>query len=66
MSVADKITELTTIRSDIRTVLGDKGVAATDHNFADFATDIGSIQSGSSDVLIPPEFPTPDVTVTVT
>lgn len=46
MSIADKITQLTTIRGDIRTALGDKGVTATDHNFSDFAADIAAIPSG--------------------
>ncbi len=46
MSIADKITQLTTIRGDIRTALADKGVSASDHDYADFATDIGSISSG--------------------
>ena len=46
MSIADKITQLTTIRGDIRTALTDKGVAAETHNFADFASDIADIPSG--------------------
>lgn len=46
MSIADQITELTTIRGDIRTALTDKGVSASDHNFADFADDITAIPSG--------------------
>lgn len=48
MSIADKITELTTIRGDIRTALAGKGVSASDHNFSDFADDITSIPTGSS------------------
>lgn len=46
MSIADKITQLTAIRGDIRTALADKGVSASDHDYADFATDIGSISTG--------------------
>ena len=46
MSIADKITQLTTIRGDIRTALAGKGVSASDHDFADFATDISSISTG--------------------
>ena len=46
MSIADKITQLTTIRGDIRTALAGKGVSASDHDYADFATDISSIPSG--------------------
>lgn len=46
MSIADQITELTTIRGDIRTALTGKGVSASDHNFADFADDIDNIPSG--------------------
>lgn len=46
MSIADQITELTTIRGDIRTALAGKGVSASDHNFADFASDIDAIPSG--------------------
>lgn len=40
MSISDKITQLTTIRSDIRTALTDKGIDASEHNFKDFAGDI--------------------------
>lgn len=46
MSIADKITQLTTIRGDIRTALAGKGVSASDHDYADFAADISSIPSG--------------------
>ena len=46
MSIADQITELTTIRGDIRTALTGKGVSASDHNYADFASDISSISGG--------------------
>ena len=46
MAIADQIAELTTIRGDIRTALAGKGVSATDHDYADFATDISSIPSG--------------------
>ena len=47
MSVADKITTLTNIRSDIRNALVGKGVSAAEHNFSNFANDINSISSGS-------------------
>ena len=46
MSIADKITQLTTIRGDIRTALTDKGIAAESHNYSDFASDIADIPSG--------------------
>ena len=46
MSIADKITRLTTIRGDIRTALAGKGVSASDHDYADFADDIDSISGG--------------------
>lgn len=46
MSIADKITQLTTIRGDIRTALAGKGVSASDHDYADFADDIDSISGG--------------------
>lgn len=53
MSIADQITELTTIRGDIRTALTGKGVSASDHNFADFAADIDNIPSGGGEVTTP-------------
>lgn len=46
MSIADKITQLTNIRAAIRTALAGKGVSASDHDYADFAEDIASIQTG--------------------
>ena len=53
MSIATEIQELTQntaeldgIRTDIRTALAGKGVSASDHDYADFATDISSIPSG--------------------
>lgn len=46
MSIADKITQLTNIRANIRTALVNKGVAASTHNYADFAADIASIVLG--------------------
>lgn len=46
MSIADKLTQLTNIRSNIRTKLTEKGVEASEHNFSDFATDIEAIQTG--------------------
>lgn len=48
MSIADKLAELVTIRSNIRTALEDQGVSASDHNFANFAVDIASISGGGS------------------
>ena len=50
MAIADQITELTTIRGDIRTALTGKGVSASDHNFADFASDIDAIPSGGGGI----------------
>lgn len=44
MSVADKITRLTTARDNIRTALGNKGIDASESGFEDFAEDIGSIE----------------------
>ena len=52
MSIADKITQLTTIRGDIRTALSNKGVSASSHDFADFAGDIADI----GEVTLPPEY----------
>ena len=46
MSIADKLTQLDEIRSDMREKLVAKGVSASDHNFADFAADIAAIPSG--------------------
>ena len=46
MSVADKITRLTTARDNIRTALSAKGVDANQSGFEDFADDIGSISNG--------------------
>lgn len=47
MSIADKITQLTNIRAAIRAALVNKGIsAASSHNFADFASDIGAISGG--------------------
>ena len=49
MSIADKITQLTNIRTAIRTALQNKGIAAaTSHNFADFAADIAAIATGAT------------------
>ena len=49
MSVADKITRLTTARNNIRTALAAKGItAASGHGFEDFAEDINDITSGGS------------------
>lgn len=49
MSIADKITQLTTIRASMREKLVAKGVDASTHNFADFPNDVESISSGGSD-----------------
>lgn len=46
MSIADKITQLTTIRASMREKLVAKGVDASTHNFADFPNDVESIPSG--------------------
>lgn len=43
MSIADKITQLDEIRSDIRNALVEQGVEAGTHNYSDFAGDVGSI-----------------------
>lgn len=48
MSIAEKLAQLVTIRSDIRTALTDKGVTAETHNFSDFASDIADIPSGGN------------------
>lgn len=45
MSVADKITRLTTARNNIRTALEDKGIDASEHGFEDFAGDVDSIET---------------------
>ncbi len=47
MSIADKLTQLTTIRTSMREKLVAKGVDASTHNFADFPNDVESIASGS-------------------
>lgn len=46
MSIADKITQLTTIRASMREKLVAKGVDASTHDFADFPNDVESIPSG--------------------
>ena len=51
MSVADKITRLTTARDNIRTVLSSKGINASENGFEDFADDIRNIPS---DITIEP------------
>lgn len=68
MSIADKITQLTSIRAAIRTALQSKGVSAVAHNFDDFANDIlaiptaGNIQSSKrvSAKVTGPTYVTPD------
>lgn len=68
MSIADKLTELTEIRSDIRNALVDNGVEAGTHNFADFAGDIADISGGGTDGQFFPmnmlEFVLPTMTLT--
>lgn len=56
MSIAAKLAELTQIRADIRTALTGKGVSASEHDFADFESDITSIQTGgdSGDAYVYP------------
>lgn len=45
--IAERIAQLTSIRTAIRTALTAKGVTdAGNHNYADFAEDIGSIETG--------------------
>lgn len=50
MSVADKITRLTTARDSIRTAINDKGGSASNHGFEDFATDITNLPSGGGGI----------------
>lgn len=68
MSVTEKITQLTTIRSDIRTALTDKGIDASEHNFKDFPNDVESIPNCGTDGQFFPmnmtEFILPKVTMT--
>lgn len=52
MSVSDKLTQLTDIRSDIRNALVEQGVEAGTHNFADFAGDIADISGGDLEALL--------------
>ena len=47
MSLADKITRLTSARNGIRSALARKSVDASTHGFEDFEDDIDSIPSGS-------------------
>ena len=46
MSIASKIAQLTQIRAAIRTALINKGISASTHDFANFASDIDQISSG--------------------
>lgn len=46
MSIASKIAQLTQIRASIRTALINKGISASTHDFANFASDIDQISSG--------------------
>jgi hypothetical protein len=46
MSIADKLTQLGTIRTSMREKLVAKGVDASTHDFADFPSDVESIPSG--------------------
>lgn len=65
MSIADKITQLTTIRASMREKLVAKGVDASTHNFADFPNDVENIPSGGSDgVAIPYDFTAFDISIT--
>ena len=52
MSVADKITRLTTARDSIRTAINDKGGSASNHGFEDFATDITNLPSGGGGIPV--------------
>lgn len=52
MSIADKLSQLTTIRGDIRSALADKGISASEHDFADFAQDIEDIQTGGTSEFV--------------
>ena len=45
MSVADKITRLTTARDNIRTALSNNNIDASESGFEDFADDISNISS---------------------
>ncbi len=65
------IPELVTIHTSLLTDLGDAVRAKTggseEMTLADMATAVTNIPSGgSSDVLVPPIYPTPDVTITIT
>lgn len=65
MSVAEKITRLTTARSNIRNALANKGITASTHGFEDFSGDIGNIQtgitpSGNVKYIIPIQFNVPN------
>ncbi len=48
MSIADKLTQLGNIRTDIRDALTGKGISASNHDYADFAQDIASIGGNES------------------
>ncbi len=52
MSVADKITRLTTARNNIRTAFNNKGISAGSHGFEDFSADVPLVyDKGKSDFI---------------
>lgn len=53
--IASDILALTTARNNIRTKLEEKGVDASGHGFADFASDIESIPSGEMPMITWPK-----------
>lgn len=53
MSIEQQLTRLTTARNNIRTALNNKGVAASEHGFEDFASDITAIAQ-EQDIAVEP------------
>lgn len=53
MSIEQQLTRLTTARNNIRTALNNKGVAASEHGFEDFASDITAIPQ-EQDITVEP------------
>lgn len=51
MSIADKLSRLSTARNNIITAITNKGVTATGHGFEDFPNDIASITGGGAPIL---------------
>lgn len=51
MSIADKLSRLSTARNNIITAITNKGVTATGHGFEDFPNDIASITGGGAPTL---------------